>query len=602
MTEDSNMELSPLLQEKINEWIRWDKNETTTAALQKLIDAKDIKQIEKIMVSRIKFGTAGLRGKMGLGYGNINDLVIIQTAQGWLKFLEVEREQLLKNNGIVVGYDGRHNSRRWAELTASVFAHSGYIVKLLGKVCPTPFISYAIGKFKCAGGAMITASHNPKDDNGYKVYDSNACQIINPVDKKIQLLILENLEPWHTSWDQSILQSTSLISNPLAQLTEDYIKLVSGTILEPFKEVNRQSELIFTYTAMHGVGYPYIKGVLDAVGVKMLPVEEQKDPDPEFPTVKIPNPEEGESCLNLAFKAADKNGSLLVIANDPDADRFAFAEKNKVTGNWRVFTGNELGALFGWWMLYCHQIRNPTEAMENIYMMSSTVSSMILKTMAKKHGFNFLETLTGFKWMGNKVIELHEQHKRVLLGYEAEIGYMCVPQILDKDGVSAAAHYTTLCSFVYSQGKQVHQKLEEIYNTYGYHICRNAYFSCSDHKIIKGIFERIRNFNGNSSYPSGILNDKYKVICVRDLTTGYDSSEPDKKAKLPLSPEMVTFTFDNGFIITLRTSGTENKIKYYSEICADSDIKDEKTIRNTFNLMVDEVLAIFLQPIENGLL
>ncbi|ENN75388.1 hypothetical protein D910_05467 [Dendroctonus ponderosae] len=437
------------LETKIAEWRKWDRHPETKDALKQLLKEKNYVELEKIMLHRITFGTAGLRGKMALGYSNMNDLVVIQTAQGWLKYLQVKDVILLRKNGIVVGYDGRHNSRRWAEFTAAIFARADCPVKLFGGVCPTPFISYAIGKYGCAGGVMVTASHNPKEDNGYKVYDSNACQIIDPVDKKIQSAILRNLQPLETSWNTSIIGFTPLITDPLHQLTDDYTKLVASTINPVYVNNNKKTQLSFTYTAMHGVGYKYMKRVLDAIGVHIIPVEKQKNPDPEFSTVEYPNPEEGEGSLNLAIKTAEMFGNTLIIANDPDADRFAFAERDINTGDWKIFTGNELGALLGWWMLHCYEIEHKNAPMDRIYMLSSTVSSRILQIIAKARGFNAIETLTGFKWMGNKALELRKQGKTVLFAFEIDIGFMCVPEILDKDGISAAAHFTTLCSFVY---------------------------------------------------------------------------------------------------------------------------------------------------------
>lgn len=211
---------------------------------------------------------------------------------------------------------------------------------------------------------------------------------------------------------------------------------------------------------------------------------------------RFPNPEEGKSSLDLSFKTANQKNSHVIIANDPDADRMAVAEKNKTTGEWKVFTGNELGALLGWWCLYCFKIKNPKEPLEKVYMLSSTVSSMILKSMAKKEGFNFMETLTGFKWMGDKMVDLLSQGKQVIFSFEEAIGYCCGTNVMDKDGVSAAAQLATYVSFLYNDKKTLVGKLQEIYNEYGYHVSLNSYFVCHDQVKIKDIFEHIRVLNG----------------------------------------------------------------------------------------------------------
>lgn len=592
------------LDQKVQEWLTWDKNETTCTALKNLVAQKNVEELRAVLLNRLSFGTAGLRGKMAVGYACMNDLVIIQTAQGFIKHLEKENVDLLRNNGIVVGYDGRHNSKRWAELTAAVFLSGGYPVRLFSQVTPTPFIPFAVTKYNCASGVMVTASHNPKDDNGYKVYGANGAQIIPPADKLIQNSILQNLTPLDTSWDTSILKKSCLLKDPLQEILDHYLKIISEAILPEHKELNKKVGMPFTYTAMHGVGYPYVQKLCDIVGIKIIPVLEQRDPDPEFPTVKFPNPEEGKSSLDLSFKTANENNSMVILANDPDADRMAAAEKNPKTGEWKVFTGNELGALFGWWLLHCFKLKYPNEPLSNVCMISSTVSSMILGSMSKQEGFKFFDTLTGFKWLGNLALDLAKQGKKVIFCFEEAIGFMCSSAVVDKDGVSAMCNFATMTTYLYSKNLTITEKLEEIYSTYGQHLSCNSYYICHDPVKIKTIFERIRNFTGPNTYPEGILNGKYKITAVRDLTTGFDNSQPDNKAILPVSSssEMITFQFSNGLVCTLRTSGTEPKIKYYTELCASPDMKDKNVIKDTLLEMVQGICEEMFQPGQNGLI
>lgn len=592
------------LDRKIEEWLSWDRNEKTAQEIKAYIAGGKFNELSKILLGRISFGTAGLRGKMAAGYTTMNDLVIVQTAQGLLKHLEEYDEATLKKNGIIVGYDGRHNSKRFAELTSAIFLHKDYPVHVFTAVVPTPFVPFAVTKWKCAAGVMVTASHNPKQDNGYKVYGPNGAQIVSPVDKSIQGHILENLEPWPTSWDTDIVHKSEKVHDPLAQTLDSYIQIVSRNILDEHKAINSKTDLKFTYTAMHGVGYNYIVKLFDAVHLKVIPVEEQKDPDPEFPTVKFPNPEEGKSSLDLSFKTANKNNSSVILANDPDADRLAVAEKDLRSGQWRVFNGNELGALLGWWCLHCHQSKNPNELLGDCYMMSSTVSSKILRSIANAEGVNFIETLTGFKWMGNKSDELLRQNKNVIFAFEEAIGFMCGSTVLDKDGISGAVFMATLATYLHHHNLTLTQQLEEIYNEYGYHVSSNSYFICHDAGLIKRIFERLRNFEGPNSYPKSILNNKYKICNVRDLTTGFDDSQPGNKAILPVSKsnQMITFNFTNGLVATLRTSGTEPKVKYYTELCASPTQKDNKEIQNTLKEMVEGIVTEFFQPNQNGLI
>ncbi|ERL95093.1 hypothetical protein D910_12363, partial [Dendroctonus ponderosae] len=593
------------LQARVQEWLEWDRNPDTRAAISKLVDENNTKALTQKLLSRLSFGTAGLRGKMSAGYSCMNDLVIIQTGQGFIKYLEQYKSDVLKGNGIVVGYDGRHNSKRWAELTATIFVSAGYKVRLFSDVIPTPFIPFAVKKYGCASGVMVTASHNPKDDNGYKVYDSNSAQIIPPVDKRIQNSILANLRPLDSSWNTDILSNNPLLIDPYEDCLNCYLKsIISDGIHADEIAINKTVNLSFVYTAMHGVGYKSVQKAVDLIGVRIFPVPEQRDPDPEFSTVKFPNPEEGKSSLDLSFKYANEKGCNIILANDPDADRFAVAERNKSTGEWKIFNGNELGALFGWWLIECHKKQRPNIPLDKVYMIASTVSSMILKTMAKAEGFNFVDTLTGFKWLGNKALDLEKQGYSVIFCFEEAIGFMCNNKIVDKDGVSALAHFACLSNFVYGNNQQLCDKLKELYDIYGLHLSLNSYYFCHEPPKIEQIFNRIRNINGEKQYPSGILNDEYKIKSIRDLTTGFDNSQPNNRAILPVScsSQMITFVFDNGLHLTLRTSGTEPKIKFYSELCMSPKIKDRSFAEETLRKMVAAICEEFFQPEKNGLI
>jgi len=593
------------LDEKIKEWLQWDKNEETRGEIKSLCLAGDVAKLKKFLLSRLKFGTAGLRAQMGPGYSQMNDLVIIQTAQGLAVYLEEAIDDVILKNGVVVGYDGRHNSRRWAELTATVLLNRNIPVRLFSKVCPTPFVPFSVLHYKCAAGVMVTASHNPKEDNGFKVCWHNGVQISPPHDKGIESKILNNLCPWETSWDTSVLASNNQLSDPLQEAKDFYMKTLGQDVRQ--QRLNQECSINFTYSPMHGVGYLYMEEAFRTAKFKpFVVVEEQRDPDPEFPTVKFPNPEEGESALDLSIRTAENNNSTIILANDPDADRLAVAEKqSKQDNDWYIFSGNELGALLGWWSWYSFRQANPDEDPSQLHMMASTVSSKFLKTMADAEGFNFTETLTGFKWMGNEAVELQAQGKHVLFAYEEAIGFMCGTAVLDKDGISAGIRAAEMAAFLSSNGMSLRDKLDELFSKYGYHINCNSYFLCNEQPVIKKLFERLRTFSGQpNTYPESLLNGKYEVKFVRDLLKpGYDSSQPNKKAILPVSSssQMITFTFKNGLVATLRTSGTEPKIKYYAELCAPPTETDLQVLQDMLNEMVEAIISEFLQPDKNGL-
>ncbi|GAB1606264.1 BTB/POZ domain-containing protein 9-like [Argonauta hians] len=552
------------LDAKIEQWMLWDKNEKTRSEINGLVDKKDIDELKKIMMKRISFGTAGLRAKMGAGFACMNELIIIQATQGILRYLQTDDGEKLKAKGVVVGYDGRHNSKRFAELVATIYVHAGVPVYLYSRMCATPYVPYAVSYYGCRCGVMVTASHNPKDDNGYKVYWHNGAQIVSPYEKYLSDSINNNLEPWKTSWDTSVLKDNPLVRDPYQTVYTEYNKDLQSLCFH--KSQNQKSPLKFTFTAMHGVGYPFTSRSLEVFGFSPpIPVKEQVEADPNFPTVKYPNPEEGEGALKLAMKTADENQSSIILANDPDADRLAVAEK--VDGKWKIFSGNELGALFGWWLVKCYKEKHPNKSMSDVYMLASTVSSKILKAIALKENFNFVETLTGFKWMGSESYKLMQQGKQVLFAFEEAIGFMCGSKVLDKDGVSAAAVIAEMATSVCAEGKTLSDQLEQVYSIYGHHLSINSYFLSYDSAATDRMFADIRNYEGTGTYPKSC--GRYAIKGIRDLTTGYDSSTEDGVPLLPTSKSshVITFTFECGCIATLRTSGTEPKIKYYTEHC-----------------------------------
>lgn len=330
------------LDEQINLWLKWDRNENTCNEIKQMIASKDFVQLRKRLLERLAFGTAGLRGCMRAGFDSMNDLVIVQTAQGLCEYVKKHYTPEEFERGVVFGYDGRYNSKRFAELSSTVFVQSGIRVFLYSRMVATPFVPFAILQKNCLAGVMVTASHNPKEDNGYKVYWGNGAQIIAPHDKGIQESILNNLEPKDSSWNIELLKDTPLLEDPYEEMFSAYFRILKANIPEKFIEINRKQKSLgnfkFVYTAMHGVGWPYVEQAFVETNLpNLLPVEEQKEADPEFPTVKFPNPEEGKSALELSIKRAEAEGATTILANDPDADRLACAEKDAKTGQWKVY-------------------------------------------------------------------------------------------------------------------------------------------------------------------------------------------------------------------------------------------------------------------------
>uniref|UniRef100_A0A8C9U281 Phosphoglucomutase 2-like 1 n=1 Tax=Scleropages formosus TaxID=113540 RepID=A0A8C9U281_SCLFO len=575
-------------------------NHRTRAQIESLLHDGNVIELQRRLCSRMSFGTAGLRAAMGAGFALINDLTIIQSTQVSTTALVCMPIFLgEKARNIVEIIFVTKIIKMYVSLTAAVMLSKDIPVYLFSTYVPTPFVPYAVKNLGAAAGVMLTASHNPKEDNGYKVYWVNGAQISAPHDKEILKCIEESLEPWPESWNENLCSSSPLRSDPLCQKTHQQ---QLGLCLFLFRELNAKTPLKFVHSAFHGVGHNYVQQAFAVFNLPPpIPVPEQKDPDSEFSTVSCPNPEEGESVLELSLRLAGKEGATIVLATDPDADRLAVAEK--CDNRWKVFTGNEMAALLGWWMLLNWKDRHPEMVdMESVCMLATTVSSKILKAFAQIEGFHFEETLPGFKWIGNKIHELEKKGKVVLFAFEESIGFMCGSMVPDKDGVSAAAVVAEMAAYLNTKNLTLNRQLENIYEIYGPHISRTSYVICHDPPTIKRIFSRLRNWNGKDEYPDSC--GVYRITHIRDVTTGYDSSQPDHKCVLPLTKnsQMVTFTFHSGIVATLRTSGTEPKIKYYTEFCALPGKRDVSSLEEELQKVTTALVEEFLEPDKNNLI
>lgn len=602
------------LDELLVKWMKWDKNDTTRNEVIQAVKNQEWDNLRKAMCKRIKFGTAGLRGPMKAGFLYMNDVIVLQTAQGVCSYFLKACTKAQIENGVVLGFDGRYNSKRFAELTAKVFISSNVKVHLFSGTCPTPFVSFATIKYGCVGGIMVTASHNPKEDNGYKVYWGNGSQIISPHDTEILHTIEANLEILEEYWDIEGIRAHNLIHDPLEEVTEDYMAYIRSNLNEDIISTNATMNMLIVYSAMHGVGYPFIDKAFKTSSLRPpIVVPQQRDPDPDFSTVKFPNPEEKE-CLTLSIELAKAEGAELILVNDPDADRLAVAEFQKDINQWKVFSGNEIGALLGWWLFKEFRRANLGVDVNDIYFIASVVSSKMLQSIAKSEGCRFLETLTGFKWMGNKTHLLNEKGKYPIFAFEEAIGYMCSPRVPDKDGVSAAIQVASMASYLReSENRNLAQQMDWLYNKYGYHVSENSYYICHDPEIIKAIFHRIRNYQGPNIYPNKI--GECEIVSVQDLVPNFNYSNADVSSgdtgnlttvsdiegtgmDLPYtSGEMIMFKCQNGLSVTIRTSGTEPKIKYYTELVTTVNSKEDQTeVQNSLKRMVKVFVEELLQP------
>jgi phosphomannomutase len=588
------------------ECVSWDPCAETRDQIQTLLERGDGPALEALLSSRQAFGTAGLRGPMCPGYAGLNYLVVLQTTQGLVRYLQKELgEEATARQGVVIGYDHRKlgdmTSKGFGELCARVFAAAGIKVYLYEDIVATPLVPYAVNKLHTAAGIMVTASHNPKRDNGYKLYWGNGVQIIPPHDSGIYGSILENLAPW---------QDYSTVVIPTTALDE----LMSGRSLREFMAdsymVDQKASILgsraalpasgrqLAYTAMHGVGKEWVIRAFAEFNLssQLNIVPQQANPDPEFPTVVFPNPEE-KGALTISMAFADENACDVIIANDPDADRLGAAEKQ--ADGWKVFTGNEIGAMLGHFQIMKHKARAEVGGRKPA-VLASVVSSRMLEAMAKAEGVMYADTLTGFKWLGNESLRVEKEHDaEVLFLYEEALGYCIGGVVHDKDGISGAVCFTEMVNQLHtSQGFTLKNYLDSLYEQYGQFQSNNAYVICHDPVVTASIFERLRSCGSTPAL--GKYFDKcgdVSVSYIRDVTQGVDVNGPADMSPLPATPgsEMILFVFDNHCTVTLRTSGTEPKIKYYIEMGGRPGMSKEEVVSELMSFS-EQVIKALLQP------
>ena len=512
---------SELLTE-VSAWIADDPDPVTAAQLKALIESSDEITLRKYFSGFLQFGTAGLRGPIGPGPSCMNQAVVGRTAAGIVQYMKAR-----SLTSVVIGRDARHGSDVFEELSAQIFAGAGFTVSVLPRPLPTPVLAFAVNEIGADVGIMVTASHNPGSDNGYKVYlggtvdgvNYRGSQIISPADKEISAEI-EKIKSLKTI---ARAQTWEILSEDIVEKYVDQTK-----VLAP-----RPGDLKIVYTAMHGVGTKTLQRVFHRAGFpSLILVAAQAQPDPDFPTLAFPNPEE-VGALDLAFETATTFDADLIIANDPDADRCSIAIKDR-NSTWRALRGDEIGALLG--ESIARNIKSGTLA-------NSIVSSSILSKIAARHGLDFQETLTGFKYIA-KIPHL-------AFGYEEAIGF-CVDAMTvnDKDGISAALSIAQIATDLHSQGKTLLDFLDEIWDIYGFHATEQISIRVTDISSIAVIMSKLR------ANPLSEISG-FKVLSSDDLSNPRNSLPPT---------DGLRFMLENNIRIIIRPSGTEPKIKCYVEI------------------------------------
>jgi phosphomannomutase len=532
-------------------WRDEDPDPDTRAEVDALLAGPDLDGLRDRFGARLQFGTAGLRGPVGAGPNRMNRALVRRATAGVAAWLRDQRT----TGPVVVGRDARHGSDAFAQEAAAVLAGAGFAVRVLPDPGPTPLLAFAVRHLGAAAGIMITASHNPKQDNGYKLYLADGAQLVSPTDTEISARI-DEVGPLAT-----IPLGRAGIEEVGPELLEAYVAGAVG-LLRP----GSRREVTITYTAMHGVGARVARRAFAAAGFPTpAEVAEQVEPDPEFPTVAFPNPEEPGALDRALAKAAEVHADL-VIAHDPDADRLAVAVPIGPDGSWRALTGNELG-----WLLADHLVRGGGLGPDDV-LVTTVVSSRLLQRLAEEAGVAYAEALTGFKW----VVRAPGPERRLAFGYEEALGYCIDGLVRDKDGISTGLVAAELVAGLRAEGRTVQDRLDELHRRLGVHVtgARARRLTGSDW------LERV------TAAMAALRADPPKELAGRAVTGVEDLLE----GRRFVPADVLIWELDGGRAV-VRPSGTEAKVKSYAEavepVPEDSDLAP---VRAEARARVDAVL------------
>ncbi len=555
-------ELETSVLNKINDWLQGNYDSDTKKEINALLNSESFLELTDSFYRNLEFGTGGLRGIMGPGSNRINKYTIGSATQGLSNFL------LKKYPGekisVAVAHDSRNKSDYFAQITAEVFSANGIHVHFFKELRPTPELSFAIRHLGCKSGVMITASHNPKEYNGYKAYAWDGGQFTSPDDQMVmnEVSAISTIDLVKFN---RIEKNIELIDESL-----DELYLAKITELSMSKEaIERQKDLKIVYSPIHGTGITLVPAALERFGFKNIHiVEEQSMPDGNFPTVIYPNPEEKEA-LTLAIAKAMEIDADLVLATDPDADRVGIAIKNN-EGEFILLNGNQTGSLLINYLLTAWEQKGKLTG--NEYVISTVVTTKLIEDIALSKNVGFYETLTGFKWIGALITELQGK-KTFIAGGEESYGYLVGELVRDKDAVISCAFIAEMTAFYKDQGSSLYQAMLDMYEHYGFYkeklvsITKKGKTGAEE---IKALMERFRTNTPSSLGGSRVVRLKdYELGMETDLLTG-----SEKTLNYPKS-DVLQFITADACIISARPSGTEPKIKFYCSVKTDLPDKNE---------------------------
>ena len=564
------------IEQKVNTWLNGNYDEQTKDAIKKL-QQDNPDELTEAFYRNLEFGTGGLRGIMGAGTNRVNKYTVGTATQGFANYLKKTFGD--KEIKVVVGHDSRNNSRFFAETTANVFAANGIRVFLFEALRPTPEISFAIRHLGAQGGVINTASHNPKEYNGYKAYWSDGGQLVPPHDTNV----ITEVEAIKSVDDVKFTGGESNITIIGKEMDDAYINMVKSLSVNPLV-IKKEHDLKIVYTPIHGSGIMLVPQTLAAFGFDNVTiVQEQEKPDGNFPTVSYPNPEEPEA-MSLALKKAQEIDADILLGTDPDADRVGIGVKDN-NGNWTLMNGNQTAVLACTYMIEARKAA--ALARPNDMVIKTIVTTELIDQIATLNGVACYNVLTGFKWIA-ELIKEKEGKENYIIGGEESFGLMVGDQLRDKDAVSAVAFLCEMTAYLKNKGMTLFDKLIELYKQYGFYLENLISITKKGMRGQEEIGEMMQGYRDNP--PNEINNSP--VLEVLDYQTGKGKNlinGEEWDITLPKS-NVLQFKLADGTKISARPSGTEPKIKFYFSV--HTILEKEEEYEATHKKLTDRIQAI----------
>ena len=568
--------MSEMIELNVQRWLSGNYDANTKQIILDL-QATNKEELQDSFYRNLEFGTGGLRGIMGVGTNRINKYTIGMATQGFSNYLLKTYPN--ESIAVAIGHDSRNNSRFFAETTAQVFAANGIKVFLFEALRPTPELSFAIRQLQCKAGVVCTASHNPKEYNGYKAYWDDGGQLVPPHDKNVITEVESIQSVDEVKWSGGE-HNIHLMGEAMDQ---DYIKMLKSLSVYP-EIIAQQQDLKIVYTPIHGTGITLVPKVLASFGfTNVTIVDEQATPDGNFPTVKYPNPEESET-MSIGLAKAKAMDADILLGTDPDADRVGVGVKNH-KGEWVLMNGNQTAVLAFAYMMEARRAKGIAAA--NDMVVTTIVTTEMINQVAKINEVNCYNVLTGFKWIAELVKE-KEGKENYIIGGEESFGLMIGDQIRDKDAVSAVALLCEMAAYEKSKGKTLFDKMIELYIQYGFYyenLISITKKGMNGQQEIKDMMEGYRQ-----SPPVSIDGEAVVTLLDYELQVGKNLQTGESwKLNLPKS-NVLQFITAKGSKISARPSGTEPKIKFYFSV--NTELKDKASFDSKYQMLQDKINGI----------